>query len=112
MSAGHGWVWDVNLGRWRTQRGNTNAIVEDFVSAETVAQHLIPYLRDLGAYVVPVREASMQTAMVIADDDEIDFAITGPAAIERTDLGWSRPPDPIPDARNPFTGTSTRNGRL
>jgi len=97
VSAGHGWIWDASLGRWRTQRGNTHDLVEDFVSAEAVSQELIPYLQDLGAYVVPVREASMQTALVLGDDP----VVTGGAAIAE---GWAPPPEPITDGLNPFTG--------
>ena len=89
VSAGHGWVWDDSLGRWRTQRGNTHDLVEDFVSAETVSQHLIPYLWDMGAYVVPVREASMQTELVLGDAPAVDGGSS-----EITE-GWATPPGPI-----------------
>jgi hypothetical protein len=89
VSAGHGWVWDDSLGRWRSQRGNTHDLVEDFVSAETVSQHLIPYLWDMGAYVVPVREASMQTEMVIGDAPAIEGGSTEIAE------GWATPPGPL-----------------
>ncbi|MBZ0236884.1 MAG: hypothetical protein K8M05_31435, partial [Deltaproteobacteria bacterium] len=68
VSAGHGWVWDANLGRWRTQRGNTHDLVEDFISTETISQHLIPLLHDMGAYVVPVREADLSSEMLLVDD--------------------------------------------
>ncbi|MCA9676134.1 MAG: N-acetylmuramoyl-L-alanine amidase, partial [Myxococcales bacterium] len=103
VSAGHGWIWDDALGRWRTQRGNTNGLVEDFISAETVAQHLIPMLRDMGAYVVPVRESSMQRQLVIVDDVDAGFTVDGATATAIAD-GWARPPEPIPDGRNPFAG--------
>lgn len=95
VSAGHGWVWDVGLGRWRTQRGNTHDLVEDFISAETISQELVPYLQAMGAYVVPVRESSMQAAMAIADAP----AVTGGAPIAD---GWATPAGPITDGANPF----------
>lgn len=76
VSAGHGWVSTGD--GWGTQRGNTHRLVEDFISAETISQHLIPYLWDLGAYVVPVRESSMQTEMVIAGRD-VPAVLTGAA---------------------------------
>lgn len=98
VSAGHGWVWDANLGRWRSQRGNTHDLVEDFVSAETVSQHLIPYLWDMGAYVVPVREASMQTEMVIGDAAEL--AVDGSSA--EIAEGWATPTGPLTGAATPF----------
>ena len=37
LSPGHGFTWSPPFG-WRTQRGNTNDIVEDLVSAEAVDQ--------------------------------------------------------------------------
>ena len=95
VSAGHGFVWDTNLGRWRTQRGNTHDLVEDFVSVETVSQHLIPYLWDMGAYVVPVRETSMQPEMVLGDAPIVDGSSTEIAE------GWATPPGPI-TTENPF----------
>ncbi len=100
VSAGHGWYWSASLGRWTTQRGNTHDLVEDFISAETVSQELIPILHDMGAYVVPVREASMQRELAITDDADAGFTTTGD--VTAIAEGWSRPPDPIPDARNPF----------
>lgn len=58
ISAGHGITWED--GAWRTQRPNTNGIVEDMVSIEAVDQMLIPYLQAMGAYVVPEREPDLQ----------------------------------------------------
>ncbi len=103
VSAGHGWYWSDSLGRWATQRGNTHDLVEDFISAETIAQHLIPYLRDMGAYVVPVREGSMQRALVLADDGGAGFVVEGGSAATIAE-GWAPPPTPITDAHNPFAG--------
>jgi len=40
VSAGHG--WNFSLDAWRTQRGNTFDLVEDFITVETVDQYLIP----------------------------------------------------------------------
>jgi len=56
ISAGHGFTWTESLNAWRTQRGNTNQIVEDLVSIETNNQFLVPMLLALGAHVVTVRE--------------------------------------------------------
>ncbi len=103
LSAGHGWVWDDGLGRWRTQRGNTHDLVEDFISIETIAQHLIPYLHDMGAYVVPVREASMQRVLVLADDGDAGFTVEGATATAVAD-GWSPPAGPLTGTANPFDG--------
>src|SRR5688572_10726540 len=54
LSAGHGFVW-TGAG-WRTQRGNTNGIVEDLLTIEAIDQYVVPYLHAMGAYVVTVRE--------------------------------------------------------
>lgn len=100
VSAGHGWIWDANLGRWRTQRGNTHALVEDFISAETVSQHLIPLLHDLGAYVVPVREADLTTELLLVDDAAAERA-AGATAVA---AGFATPTLPLAGAANPFVG--------
>src|SRR5688500_3001687 len=65
VSAGHGFAWTGSA--WRTQRGNTNSIVEDLVSTEAVAQYLVPYLHAMGAYVVTVREPDLRSDGVIVD---------------------------------------------
>ena len=104
VSAGHGWIWDASLARWRTQRGNTHDLVEDFISAETVSQFLIPYLHDMGAYVVPVREADLQTEMLIVDDSVAEISDGATVIAE----GWSTPSGPIADASNPFAGGGSR----
>jgi hypothetical protein len=50
----------------------------------------------MGAYVVPVRESSMQTEIVIADDPTItDGVFAAP--------GWSTPSGPLAADANPFT---------
>ncbi|HUQ08570.1 MAG TPA: N-acetylmuramoyl-L-alanine amidase [Kofleriaceae bacterium] len=99
VSAGHGWVWDASLGRWRTQRGNTHDLVEDFVSVETLSQHLVPLLHDMGAYVVPVREIDLSSEMVLVDD--ADAEVTGATAA--TD-GFATPAGPVTGDANPFAG--------
>lgn len=104
VSAGHGWTWRPNLGAWRTQRGNTHDLVEDFISAETVAQHLIRYLHNMGAHVVTVREPDLGSEMAIADDADAEVegeARPGPA-------GWGPPGFPVSGDVNPFAlGGST-----
>ncbi len=104
VSAGHGWIWDASLGRWRTQRGNTHDLVEDFISAETIAQHLIPLLHDMGAYVVPVREADMSPEMVVVDDGAA--TVDAAAAVEAD--GFALAALPLTGATNPFDGGGSR----
>ncbi|MCA9514592.1 MAG: N-acetylmuramoyl-L-alanine amidase, partial [Myxococcales bacterium] len=67
VSAGHGFTWTETLGRWATQRGNTNEVVEDLISAETIDQYLIQYLANAGATVFTVRERDMNPRRVIVD---------------------------------------------
>ncbi|MDQ3338318.1 MAG: N-acetylmuramoyl-L-alanine amidase [Myxococcota bacterium] len=67
LSAGHGWHYAA--GAWRTQRGNTHDLVEDFITIEGVNEYLIGYLHAMGAYVVPIREADLNPNMVIVDDN-------------------------------------------
>ena len=99
VSAGHGWFWTGSA--WATQRGNTFDLVEDFISTETVAQHLIPLLQAMGAYVVPVRESDRTPAMVIVDDADPALSFAGLTTTTSTE-GWGAPPAVITDGANPF----------
>lgn len=103
VSAGHGWVWRPALAAWRTQRGNTHGMVEDFISIETVDQYLLQYLINMGAYVVTVREADLTAELDIVDDSETAaFAIAGTAAVTRADAGYARLAFPLVADDNPF----------
>lgn len=108
VSAGHGFVWRDNLNRWGTQRGNTHDLVEDFISAETVSHYLVQYLRNMGAYVVPVRESDLQANIAIVDDgddgDDGDggFTTTGSFDLTPGATGYGPPSLPITDQSNPF----------
>lgn len=106
VSAGHGWTWAA--GAWRTQRGNTNGLVEDLVSAEAIDQYLLAYLRNMGAYVVPIRESDLNPERVVVDDGD---AVLEGGAVERAgaaDAGWGEVPLPITDQTNPFAAGGTR----
>ncbi|MCC6619960.1 MAG: N-acetylmuramoyl-L-alanine amidase [Deltaproteobacteria bacterium] len=70
VSAGHGFTWDPDVGRWLTQRGNTWDIVEDLVSAESVNQLMVTALENAGATVWTVRERDTSPHMRIVDDAE------------------------------------------
>jgi len=106
LSAGHGFVW-TDFG-WRTQRGNTNGLVEDLLTIEAVDQYLVPYLHAMGAYVVTVREADVRAERVIVDD--------GAATLEGTPtegtpdaVGWGEVALPITsDAIAPFESGGAR----
>jgi len=105
LSAGHGWTWQNN--GWETQRPTMEALVEDLVSAETMTQYLIPYLRNMGAYVVPVRDSDFQTQLVVVDDEE---ASTEGDLEEQssTDAGWGPVGYPLVGHTNPFDAGGTR----
>lgn len=104
LSAGHGFTWTVALNpdAWRTQRGNTNDIVEDLVSAETISQFLLPMLQNAGARVVTVRESDLQTALVVVDDGSSGYAESGPGFSDSTLPGWGAPPSPMAGGTLPF----------
>ncbi|MCR9162773.1 MAG: N-acetylmuramoyl-L-alanine amidase [Nannocystaceae bacterium] len=107
VSAGHGWV-RTDFG-WRTQRGNTNDIVEDFVSIEAVNEYLIPTLHGMGAYVVPVREPDVGSPRVIVDD--VDATLEGSATEgAAAGTGWGTVTLPITsDATRPFDTGDARS---
>ncbi len=104
VSAGHGFTWNASLNAWRTQRGNTNDIVEDLVSTETVAQFLIPMLLNAGAVVFPVREPDLQTEMVVVDNADPGYSEQGAPGVFSTSTlkGYAHPPRPMPSGTNPF----------
>lgn len=104
LSPGHGFTWEAGLGAWRTQRGNTNDIVEDLVSIETLSQYLMPMLLNAGARVVPVRELDLQTNLVLLDNGEPGYSENGDAAtfIDSTVMGWGRPTFPMTGDIMPF----------
>src|SRR5262249_5611344 len=107
VSPGHGWYWDTGLNHWTTQRGNANGIVEDLVSAETIDQYLLQYLRLMGAQVVPLREADMNTNMVIVDDGELLFE-GSPEIDPQSDTGFAMPDLPISTDAAPFQAGSAQ----
>src|SRR5688572_1698136 len=87
VSPGHGWYWTGSY--WTTQRGLTNWIVEDLVSVETIDQFLLQYLRLMGAHVVPLREADLNTDLVVVDDT--DLLIEGSTIGTQIDPGFATP---------------------
>jgi N-acetylmuramoyl-L-alanine amidase len=108
LSPGHGFT-SIFLG-WRTQRGNTNGIVEDLVSAEAVQQYLSRYLRQAGARVVSVREPDLTPALVLVDDsDATGYSEIGPAGRFRSEpTGFGRMGGPLSFRENPFAQGRSR----
>jgi N-acetylmuramoyl-L-alanine amidase len=68
LSPGHGWH---NTGSgFVTQRGTTNQLVEDFITAESVDYYLLNYLMNAGANVWSVRERDLNTKEIIVNNDQ------------------------------------------
>ena len=105
LSPGHGFTWTDISGTfyWRTQRGNTNQIVEDLVSTETLHQWLVPMLLNAGARVVSVREADLNPNLVILDNGEAGYVETGAGFQDSTLPGWGRPTFPMTGGTLPFS---------
>ena len=104
LSPGHGFYRSSPLGRWATQRGNTNGVVEDLVSIETLNQYLLPMLMGAGATVIPVRESDLNPRMVILNNGGEGYSEEGPAGLFSTSTlpGWGPPPVPMGNAVQPF----------
>lgn len=81
LSAGHGWLHRDNTGRWHTQRGLINGIIEDHSNAEMVNQYLAEYLRNAGASVYTARERDLNHNEVVIE--------TASPAVELEGV-WSR----------------------
>ncbi len=109
LSPGHGFYRSSPLGRWATQRGNTNDVVEDLVSIETLNQYLLPMLTGAGATVIPVRESDLNPRMVLLDNGGAGYAEQGPAELFTSATpGWGPPPVPMGNAVQPFQLGNTR----
>jgi N-acetylmuramoyl-L-alanine amidase len=67
LSPGHG--WDNAGSGFTTQRGTSNFLVEDFVTAESIDYYLMGYLYNAGANVWSVRERDVNTNEIIVDND-------------------------------------------
>jgi len=104
LSPGHGFYRSEALSRWATQRGNTNDIVEDLVSAEALNQYLLPMLMSAGARVVPVREPDLNGRMVIVNNGDAEYSETGPASLFSAAPvpGWGPPASPMANNVLPF----------
>jgi N-acetylmuramoyl-L-alanine amidase len=104
LSPGHGFTWTVSgaLQQWTTQRGNTNQIVEDLVSTETVSQWLVPMLENAGATVIVVRETDF-APLTIVDNADPQYQETGEPFTDSSLKGWGRAAEPLDGTVLPFT---------
>lgn len=67
MSAGHGWTFSNSAGRWFTQRGDNNEIVEDYGNLDQM-NLFAAYCFNAGATVVAFRPIGDQTNEVVLDN--------------------------------------------
>ncbi|MDC0708583.1 N-acetylmuramoyl-L-alanine amidase [Stigmatella sp. ncwal1] len=104
LSPGHGFYRSAPLARWATQRPNTNEVVEDLVSAETLNQYLLPMLMGAGAVVVPLREPDLNRRMAIVNNGDPGYAEVGEASLFGTSPvpGWGPPSSPMANNVEPF----------
>src|SRR5215213_6468051 len=77
-SGGHGWQWNDTLGRYATDRGDNNEIVEDFGNQDQMTFYA-DYLLRAGATVVPMRPVGRQINEVVLDNDSAGVTFS-PAA--------------------------------
>lgn len=110
ISAGHGFTWTDTLNAWATQRGNTNNIVEDLVSTETMTQWLIPMLQNAGATVIPIRETDLNTNWAIVDNESPAYSESGATGLfsDSSLAGFKPLPATIDDVYEPFTKGGNR----
>jgi N-acetylmuramoyl-L-alanine amidase len=76
LSPGHGFYYHSTLG-WITQRGNSNGVVEDFLTAELTNQYLAAYLENAGADVWTCRDRCFSTVEVIVDNGDAGYSESG-----------------------------------
>jgi N-acetylmuramoyl-L-alanine amidase len=75
-SPGHGWQWSDTLGRYATDRGDNNEVVEDFGNQDQMTAYA-DYLLRAGATVVPMRPVGRQTNEVVLDNDSPGVTFSG-----------------------------------
>ena len=116
LSPGHGWYW--NPPNWRTQRGNSNGLVEDMSNAEALNSFLLRYLRNAGATVFTVRESDRSPYRVVVDDGDGSARLLNGRYTEEGEStlfsdsanpGFANGQEPYESGQNPF---ALGNGRL
>ncbi len=106
VSPGHGWKW--NGSSWRTQRGNNHGIVEDLISTEVATQYLVKYLRNMGAYVVTLRENDLNINIAISDDAHESFSTVGTVTLREESKGYAIPSATYAPDHRPFRAGSSK----
>ena len=75
LNGGHGFAYDGSV--WRTGRGETNEMVEDFGNQDQLRSYA-DYLLRAGATVVPLRPVGHQLNEVVLDNDSPGVTFAGP----------------------------------
>jgi hypothetical protein len=75
-SGGHGWQYSSALGRWATDRGDNNEVVEDFGNQDQMT-FFAEYAFRAGATVVPMRPVGHQLNEVVLDNDSAGVTFSG-----------------------------------
>ena len=75
-SPGHGWQYSSTLGRFATDRGDNNEIVEDFGNQDQFTFYADYVLRAGGTF-VPMRPVGHQTNEVVLDNDSAGVTYSG-----------------------------------
>lgn len=110
-SGGHGWQWNTTLGRYATDRGDNNEIVEDFGNQEQMSAFADYALRG-GATVVTMRPVGRQINEVVMDNDSAGVTFSGAwsnsSSTKFYDEDYGAGADAIPyKFSNTVTGTET-----
>lgn len=74
LNGGHGFAYDGSV--WRTGRGETNEMVEDFGNQDQLRPYA-DYLLRAGATVVPLRPIGHQTNEAVLDNDSPGVTFSG-----------------------------------
>lgn len=97
MSAGHGWQWSTTLGRWATDRGDNNEIVEDFGNQDQLTFYA-DYVLRAGGTVVPMRPIGHQLNEVVLDNDSPGVTYSGSWADSASSVRYDEDYGAVADA--------------
>lgn len=105
-SGGHGWQYNSSVGRYATDRGDNNEIVEDFGNQEQMTAY-VDYLFRAGATVVPMRPVGRQVNEVVLDNDSAGVTFSGTWANSASSRYYDEDYGAVADAVPYRSATST-----
>jgi hypothetical protein len=94
-SGGHGWTFDNSAGKWFTQRGDSNEIVEDYGNLDQM-NLFAAYCFNAGATVVAFRPIAFQTNEVVLDNVSAAVRFTGAWTSSTATTGYFGTPGQVP----------------